>query len=450
METKQETNSSINASNEYRIEDIFKMTKTNKRGQALRRAVTTFKDEKQIIAIIDSLLKDAETNTINESDNNPNVRKTALHYAIEKNNYKAIEYLLERGASYDLEDANHNTALCLVSKSTNIKTRALLFKKVALDAFKQTEDKYYFANKLTSQESQEIYKSFNIDNLAEEDIFNGLFRVVGAYLDSSLENFKAVPKEMYKLHKLVKFFSQLNLSKKHRSNYIKLYNYCQQQCDDLAFELFRFKAFRSGSISMWTIKYTWPNNKAHVVLFLNGLPSNIAADTILCNPNKKEFYCGEVEIQKYFKDRNYFTFCNPELSVLTSNLYPNFEKFVKGKNEYRELLVLLNNAYLEEAAISKDQYKGTIRYTMEKFTHQIYNKFQVNFSLDEILLNILKITDQQTISSIKQILERPLAPSSIAPTQTFYGRNTTAQELSHESAKTEVNKESAMKIGCKT
>jgi hypothetical protein len=414
--------------NKYTVENILNVTKTTSVGQALRRSIAKYKDEKQIKAIINTLIQGVQENIIDESDSNSSSRKTPLHLAIERSNYAAVECLLEHNANYNIEDANDDTALCLAAKSLDLKMRALIFKKVVQDALKKIEKKYYFENK-DSEDGKKIYEAICNEYLIDSGVFNGLFAVSRIYIDPKDENTKNCDKDEYfKFLKLVEFFSVISLGKKYQSKYEKLYNYCQQQCFDLAFELFRFKAFRKGKIPLSMVRYSWTDKIEHVVLFVSFLKeSEIKEDSILCNPKKNTFYCGSEEISNYLSRSIYCKNIKPDLSTLALNLRPDFEHFVVGKTEYQELLKSLEESYLEEAKKNKDEYMGATRKAIETFAQLVYNTSQSNLSINEVLSKRLDVIGQLA-TTIKSILDKQISPTSTAPKIAFYSTPTTGSD----------------------
>lgn len=343
------------------------------------------------------------------NDLSPKTGKTALHFAVEKQNCNTIKCLLTYEANYDIEDLNGDTALCLAAKSTDTEMRALFFKKVAEDAFKKIESKYYFEGKKSS-DSKKIFNALLAEALETTSIIGGLNTLSRIYLDPSCENGKKSDLEFFKVYMLTELFLNLSVCKKARSSHEKLYNYCQQMCLDLAFELFHFKAFRYGRIPLHIMKYDWPNGINHVILWINYDFSGAKKDTLLCNPIRKKFlHCGEQEIDTYLQKSIH---CVPKskVSILASNVYPDFDKLVAAKDKYKQFFELLDRAYLEESKSA--QFKDAICSAMKNFSRQIYEEAQSanSFSLEEALKQFTDPVSVERANSIKKILGAEKTP----------------------------------------
>jgi len=104
-------------------------------------AGTDLKDIALFIQFIDN---------INAKDTTPNSGKTALHYAVRKNNPKRIKLLLEAGANPKIPDAQGLTAVCYAEQSDNAEIHQLIQEHLS----KQPAD-------LTTEESKDFYKELD-------------------------------------------------------------------------------------------------------------------------------------------------------------------------------------------------------------------------------------------------------------------------------------------------
>lgn len=84
-------------------------------GKTLRRAANS-----GLCADIQTIFESCNPEAVIDlQDENPNIKNTALHYAIDKQHIDVIELLLKHGAKIDIENVPKNTQLMLMQKSNN-------------------------------------------------------------------------------------------------------------------------------------------------------------------------------------------------------------------------------------------------------------------------------------------------------------------------------------------